>query len=366
VDQLFWWSCLPERDQRFGQRVAYHCCAAIPRKLMPHQRLTRAKSAVLDRFWAPLASAHLLRTIRRVQPDLIWAIPHNWSVLPLASALPKASVCLHVTMQDYVDVHGQVEKFGPARCRRMAELADLLYTLATTRDATSHPMIEDLRKRTGAAASQVLHSGLEQEDFSFLESKAASHPKEISIGYAGTILAQREFALFVEALIQARPFLRSPISLHLFGAHSYAGSGWFDPTWMHEGGNLPEEKLLNALRRCNWGFAPMELTDHDPRYNRFSFPTKFITYLAAGLPIITLAHRDSSMAKMAAAFKVGLLSHATEASTLSKELSNALNDPNPWDRYRTEVIRCALTEFDAARTRRELWDCFSRAASAKS
>jgi hypothetical protein len=212
----------------------------------------------------------------------------------------------------------------------------------------------------------VLHSGLEQEDFSFLESKAASHPNEISIGYAGTILARREFALFVEALIQARPFLRLPLSLHLSGAHSYAGSRWFDPTWMHEHGNLSEEKLLNTLRRCTWGFAPMELTDHDPRYNRFSFPTKFITYLAAGLPIITLAHPDSSMAKMATTFKVGLLSHATDIGTLSKELSNALNDPNPRNSYRSEIIRCARSEFDAARTRRGLWDCFSRAASAES
>ena len=333
---------------------------------MPHRRLTRVKSALLDRFWAPLASAHLLRTIRQIRPEVIWAIPHNWSILPLGSVLPKTGIGFHVTMQDYVDVHGQAKKFGSAQCRRMAESADLLYAAATTRDATSHPMIEDLQKRTGAEAAQMLHAGLEEQDFWFLESKDASHPIEIRIAHAGTILKQEEFALFVKALAQARPVLPLPISLHLFGAHSYATSRWFDPSWMHEHGNLPEEKLLDALRQCTWGFAPMELTDHDPRYNRFSFPTKFIAYLTAGLPVITLAHQDSSMARMAATYKVGLLSHSTDASNLSEQLSGALAIPMPRGKYRAEIIRCARTEFDANRMRHELRGCFSRASSAKS
>src|SRR5207245_2463741 len=188
-------------------------------------------------------------------------------------------------------------------------------------------------------------------DFRLLESKDQGHPKEIKIAYAGTILAQKEFTLFIEALTRARTSLPLPMSLHLFGAHSYARSRWFDPAWMHEHGNLAEEELLNSLRYFTWGFAPMELTDRDPRYNRFSFPTKFIAYLAAGLPIITLAHPDSSMARMAATYKVGLLSHSTDVSSLSKQVSKALNDPNPRSSYRLEIIRCARAEFDAEQMR---------------
>ena len=62
--------------------------------------------------------------------------------------------------------------------------------------------------------------------------------------------------------------------LDLFGAHSYANESWFDRSWMREHGDLPERELLNKLRACTWGLAPMALTDSDPRYNRFSFPTK--------------------------------------------------------------------------------------------
>jgi hypothetical protein len=330
---------------------------------MPHQRLTRVKSTLLDWFWTPFASAHLRRTIRRVKPEVIWAIPHNWSIPPLESVLPTAGIGFHVTIQDYVDVHGQEEKFGVIRCRRMAQSADRLYATATSRDATSHSMIADLRKRTGAEARQMLHAGLEEQDFRFLESHKANPQTEISIAYAGTILAREEFALFVEALSQARQSLPWPVSLHLFGAHSYASARWFDPSWIHEHGNLPEEKLLTALRRCTWGFAPMELTDRDPRYNRFSFPTKFIAYLAACLPIITLAHPDSSVAKMATAYKIGLLSHSTEVADLSEELRATLGKPT--ESYFSEILRCARVQFDAEQMRRKLWECFSRAHSAK-
>src|SRR5215204_4954999 len=145
---LFWWSCLPERHTRFGQVVAKTFCAPIPQKLLPQRKFARLKSALLGRCWAPCARMHLARTLRRVKPDAVWVIPHNWSILPLAAVLPRICIGYHVTLQDYVDVHGQMRKFGNARCRRMAVLADQLYTRATTRDATSHPMIEDLRNRT--------------------------------------------------------------------------------------------------------------------------------------------------------------------------------------------------------------------------
>jgi len=359
---LAWWSGLPEVGQHFGQACAEHACAGIPAKLMPHHRFTGVKSALLERCWAPLASRHLAQTIRRVQPDAIWAIPHNWSILPLARVLPACGVGFHVTVQDYVDVHGQVEKFGRARCRRLATLADRLYTAATTRDATSRPMMADLAARTGAPAAQMLHAGLEVEDFAFLESRPGVAAPEIRIAYAGTILAHAEFAGFVAALQRIRSALPRPVTLELFGAHSYASAPWFDAAWMHEHGNLPEPELLGRLRECSWGFAPMELTDHDPRYNRFSFPTKFITYLAAGLPVIALGHPESSVMQMARAYAVGLATAEATPEALAASLSAALSDPDPWQTFGRGVLRCARAEFDAARMRSVLASCFARCA----
>jgi hypothetical protein len=132
---------------------------------------------------------------------------------------------------------------------------------------------------------------------------------------------------------------------------------------MFEHGNLSESALLVKLRECDWAFAPMALTDHDPRYNRFSFPTKFITYLSAGLPIITLGHPESSVMKMAAHYDVGLTTSTRDSSTLSEQLRVALNDPSPWKHHREEIIRCARAEFDAEKMRRTLYECFQKCAA---
>ena len=364
AEDLFWWSCLPEREARFGQRVKAVFCAAIPSKLMPQRRMSRVKSAVLDRCWAPLAAAHLGRTIRRVQPDAVWVIPHNWAILPLAAVLPTAGTGFHVSMHDYVDVHGQSQKFGASQCKRMALLADQIYLGATTRDAISFPMMEDLKARTHAGAANLIRAGLEVEDFRELEAERPAIPSEVRIAYAGSILVPKEFALFVKALREIRPGLPRPVRLDLFGAHSYAAEAWFDAGWMREHGNLPEPELRTALRGCTWGFAPMALTDDDPRYNRFSLPTKFITYLAAGLPVIALGHPASSVMRMARQYGVGIASEAESVEALAGDLRGPLSESSPLTRYAGEIIRCARTEFDANRMRALLKNCFARGAEA--
>jgi len=108
----------------------------------------------------------------------------------------------------------------------------------------------------------------------------------------------------------------------------------------------------------------MKLSDDDPRYNRFSFPTKFVSYLAAGLPIIALAHRESSIAKMARAYRVGICSEATTKEELSAILGEALAIESPRRGYIDELSRCAQTEFDAVKMRRILYECFNQCAAA--
>ncbi len=362
VEDLFWWSCLPDPNQRFGQKVREARAATIPARLYPNRRLGGLKSSFLENLWSPFATAHLRKMLREVAPDAVWVIPHNWSILPIANAMAVVPNRIHVTVQDYVDVHCNPRRFGAERCRRMAAMADELYGHAATRDATSHPMIADLRARTGKDAAQMLHAGLEPADFNYLERKTPRTSTAMRIAYAGTILVEDVFELFVSAVESIRGALAKPVELHLFGAHTYAGRPWFRSNWMVEHGNLPEPELLAKLRECDWGFAPMALTDNDPRYNRFSFPTKFITYLAAGLSLITLGHPESAVMKMAAQYDAGLCTFAPAREALGEQLKTALNAPSPWERHRKEILRCSHVEFDAARMRQALYACFSKCA----
>ena len=297
-EKLFWWGCLPERHSELAPPLQASHSLPIPKRLYPDRRFVSTKCYLLEHLWTHRAARHFQKTLKEVSPEAIWHVPHKWAIPSAGRALLSSQRKFHVTMQDYMDMRANVPLLGEARAKRFAEAARQIYKSALTRDATSRPMMEDLEARTGAPAAQMLHAGLEQEDFEFIRQPSQSE-EEITIAYAGTIQVESSFLLFLEALNAARSQFHKPCKLIFFGNHSYENKPWFDPSWMSHGGNLTTPQLHKALRRCTWGLALMSLED-DYEYNRFSFPTKFISYLAAGLPIFTLAHPQSSVYRMAA------------------------------------------------------------------
>jgi hypothetical protein len=108
----------------------------------------------------------------------------------------------------------------------------------------------------------------------------------------------------------------------------------------------------------------MALTDDDPRYNRFSLPTKFVSYLAAGLPVIVLGHPASTVVRTAAAHPVGVCSTATEVGALAAQLLPALSDPNPGARFQAAIRQCVRAEFSAPALRGTLHEDLRKCAGA--
>ena len=364
VDKLFWWSCRPDESQHFGQKTAAHAVALIPKKLYPHRRARIQKCWLLENIWVPWAARHFQKTLAAFRPDVVWVISHCWSIPPLARVLPDSGVRYHVSIHDYADVQRVIDGFGAQRSRRWSEWGDQLYARATTRDGITRQMTDDLEARTGAKGI-VIRAGLEPADFRRLEDRAGSADnRRIRIAYAGTIIVEPEFALFASALAKIRPQLPRPLSLEFFGDHSYRSRPWFDASWMTEHGNLPQPQLTAALEQCTWGFSPMALADEDPRYNHFSIPAKFTSYLAAGLPVITLGHPECTVVKTATAYDVGCSSSATHVNALAEQLLAAFGEPDPRQKYRENLRRCAREEFDASRMRQALHTCFGRRTEA--
>lgn len=363
AEKVFWWSCLPERGRHFGQKVAAHRVALIPKKFYPYgPRLRPLRCWLLETFWIPWAARHFQKTLDVFKPEVVWVVPHLMAIPPLARVLPGAGIGFHVSIHDYMDNRPFGMTFGVPRSRRMAAMADQLYAAATTRDAICRAMVEDLRARTGREGV-ITRAGLEQEDFDYLSVEPKTQNDSIRIAYAGTIVATEEFALVARALGQIRRQLPRPVTVELFGSHTYRLQDWFDASWMTEHGSLPALELSQALKKCDWGLSPMHLTDDDPRYNRFSLPTKFATCLAAGLPVIVLGHPESSVVKMALQYQVGLCVTDGNLEKLSAQLLAALSVPNPKAKYRPEIRRCVLTEFDARRMRAVLYENFRTCAS---
>lgn len=362
--QIYWWSCRRSLARHSGvppQPILEHALAS-PGRLFPQKRLTRWKAIAMRTLWSPYAAYSLESFLRKVSPDCVWAIPHDWSILPLHQTLLKCgpkSWRMHATIQDFPDIHHHAALWGPKIVSTLVRQQEALYASADSADATSPPMLNFLQKRTGKEGVQMLHAGLELEDFHFLETQAARLPSTgpIRIAYAGTILVEPEFSFFTQLLEKIRA-LGVDLRLEFWSAHTYSARPWFRHEWMKEHGHLSEADLAPRLRQCSWGFIPMSFSDLDPRYNRYSLPTKFITYLAAGLPILSLGHPESSLMKMTTAYQVGLqFTKADLSETSSLRLKIALSEPNA--KYVPEILRCARDHFDAEKMKAKLWRCFN-------
>jgi hypothetical protein len=358
VHKLFWWSILQGPTNQDQQKVAAHRVASIPPRLYPHRRATKAKSWLVENCWVPYAAHNLQKTMAAIRPEVVWVIPHLWAIPPLARVLPHSRVGFHATMQDYINARSHVIRFGRSRSNRFARLADDLYSQATTRDATSRAMVADLAARTGRNAAQVLHAGLEETDFAYLATKRAFPMTEIRIAHPGTITVEADIELLIAALGRVRESLSRPLTLEFFGSLSYRQRPWFEPQWMVEHGSVPTAELAQQLKQFTWGLATMGGLDDDPQYSRFSFPTKFITCLAAGLSMITYGHLQSSLARIACAYRVGVHLNSTALPQLEQELFSALLTDDPWSEFGSEIQRCARTEFDASQMRKTLYECF--------
>lgn len=364
VEKIFWWSCRSARPDGEGQAVAGHFVAPSWSKFHPNRRLISLRTWMMEHFWSSRAAAHLRQTMCECRPEVIWVIPQNWSIPPLAKSLPGGKTPFHVSLHDYPDLGNVVKRIGAKAAGKLAAGADALYKAADGRDAICRPMQEDLKQRLGVAGA-LNRVGVEADDMSFLERKQSEAAAEIRIAFAGTIIAESAFEFFVKALNGIRLRLPRPVRLEFFGAHTQAQRPWFDASWMRERLNLPDAEFRAALRECAWGAVPVSFANEDPRYDRFSFPAKVTSYLAAGLPLIALGHASSSLIELARRFDIGVCSTAVGLEALQAELVAGLSQPEPWARYGDEIRRCVRSEFNAGEMRAALQDSFRRIANAR-
>ena len=352
ADRIHWWSCEREYTSVYGQKYArmYRCW--LPYRLIARRRVPRLRSMIVEKLWVPYAARHLRSTLAEAKPDQLWLNLYGWPIAAICRSGIVGRVRSHATIWDFPDVKADQSRWGEARCRRMLAQALSVYKAATTCDAISQPMREELTIQTGRSDIAILHSGLEDADVARLKLEPEPSDGIIRIAHAGTILAPDAFALFVNTLRQAAGKTGRRICLEFFGGQSHARNSWFDPEWMQNDGALEEPVFIERLQRCTWGLVALDVDDANPRYSRFSFPNKFGTYLAAGLPIMLLSGPESSSAKMLLQQPVGIrLDH----NRLLLDLLDTLKMENPKRTFLAAIEGCAKTEFYMPAIRQKLW-----------
>ena len=353
---LHWWCPYPQpRDPRSGNLS----WPKAPEKIFPRARFRRLKTMLTQILWVPLASKHLRRTIAQFSPDVVWCIPHEWCIPVAGAVLPRNPIPYAVYIQDYPTTNQMIEIVGARTAARWMQILENLVRRARFVDTTSYPMGQDIARRTECPSIQMLHEGLESSDLERLSRPSTQgSDSRFTLAFAGTVVAEDALAESIRSLEKIRHSLPQTLHINFYSSHSYAQRPWFNPEWMTECGYMERNELIAALQRCQAGLVVMDSNESNSSYNKFSFPTKFITYLAAGIEPVVVGHESSAVAALVKESGVGM--HFADAASLGEAIPSLMRRGPVGNRRK--IAEFARAHFDAAQKRQQFREQISASA----
>lgn len=359
-EQIAWWysRTSPVRGLTDVAVGELHCCP-LPNKMVPNRRLTSLRASILERIWVPIAARHLKRTVSAVKPDLVWVLLFGWPILVARKACLGTRERLHLSLWDLPDTKPNVAILGKSRSDRFLKAVYWLIRQSASFDGISPAMLEEIATQTGRRDGILVHSGFEPEHLAGLNSLIATLTDNVlRLAYVGTIISEKAFLNILAAIEKLRAHLPKPLKLEFFGARGYRSAPWFNSEWMLEHGVFSDQGLVEALQRCDWGIVVTDPEAEDVRYSRYSFPNKIGTYLSAGMPILAVGHKESTLAEIMKSSRVGVFTTEYKGSALEKFLAETLRITHPRSHYHDNILQCAGTEFNANEIRCRLWNAW--------
>ncbi len=357
--RVSWWSISGRAPEHTRERVGTCREGRMPSRLVPHRRFVAFKCFLLEKLWVPFAAASLRRIIAEQKPDLLWILGYGWSIPVLHRAVRDLAIPWHISVHDMADTDSQVASLGKDRAARFQLMLEDLYTGAASRDVYTEEIGMEMQHVTGKKHDLIIHCGAEPEEMEKIRNgRPAKSNNRIRIGYPGTIISEDTFARFMEALKLLPAEIKERMEVHLFGSHSYRKRPWYDPDLIVEHGYLPDDELDRRYRECNWGLAIMALDESNPRYNKFSFPCKFARALSSGLPVLCVAHPESTLARFALKYQFSPVMSRRDTESMARELFRVFNQEQNPHEVSSEILECVETYFNAQKNREALFRIF--------
>ena len=117
----------------------------------------------------------------------------------------------------------------------------------------------------------------------------------------------------------------------------------------------PVEVAVECMRRCDLGVISLA-----PDVYRVAYPSKTMTYLSAGLPVLGIVERQSNVAAELADNDFGYLPNSTSPADIAVAIEQACEHRGRWtDGAREELIERSETHFGREQAM-EAWTCLLR------
>ena len=259
-------------------------------------------------------------------------------ILDLAPMLNEVLGVPYSTMEwDLIEL--AIDALPARRVRdRLSRAATALREGAATRGVASEGMVSMYEERWGLD-STVLRQTIVPG------AKSESPAKDaFVIGLCGTMIVPDEFRAFLAALdlldwnVDGRPI-----------EFLWIGEPRPDQRELHprirSTGWVPHARSLELLSGVDLGYSGLWFATERRPWVESSFPSKIISYLSAGVPVLYHGPAYGTPAKFMKAFRVGFGCHVLEPQAIAELVAGIVREPASLSAARDEATRAVRTEF---------------------
>lgn len=219
----------------------------------------------------------------------------------------------------------------------------------STRVAVMSKTMQDHLQKTYGTDSTLLHQPI-SADWLTADGRPqddALSEDEIVIGYAGSVTAKQEMQALLTALDSVNWCLNGrPVRLKVSGLRFVFQSK--NAQRIEYCGYLPTTRqVVDELASCHILFLPQPFSQSMQAFSRYSFPTKTVTYLAAGRSIFVLAPKEATLSLFFGEYDLPLVCNTLdEASILAGlcELAGDRTQRQAIEKRLHEVAQSAFSE----------------------
>jgi hypothetical protein len=261
-----------------------------------------------------IASFKLVRIIKEHDIEKIWIYTSKFSIPVSKKAIYDTQIKFHLSIQDDINTH-----LPNSEVRWLNEDFKFLLENAETIDFISFDMESYYRSKYRIKAKSTI----------FLVSKTAEVDKPLIskkikyIGYSGNIWCAESFLPLLDSIkLLNKLSTKDLIKVKIFTFH-FPRKFFNDYLDIIEFSTIEKyDILIKELQKCDLLYLPMTFNTAKKITNITSFPSKIITYLNAGIPILNHSPVDSSTHRFVVSNFVGVSIVNMEVNSFIKLFNN--------------------------------------------
>jgi len=291
----------------------------------PSEAIRQHELGSFARFVEP-AREQLLQFARKHEATDLWFVLEGQSLIRLAHSLLDVPdrPNLRVQVMDPPEWWLRAHNVDAESCNEVLDKFSATMRAAESRAAASWGMAVRYEELYGLPATPLIPS----IESSALRVPARSpEPNSLRVGFAGQVYAPDEFMALVEAMRRIkREEPERRVELHAF-CQGLPFVPAADDVVIPRGW-LGQSELIEALTEMDFLYCPYWFSEDMRETTLLSFPSKLVTYLAAGRPVVFHGRTDASPARFLIEGGGGYFCFREGADAVARTLKRALVQPD--------------------------------------